>query len=359
MANQSTSHVGQNAAPLTFSKLLPWLRARRVLWYPSAGGDFRPLLHCHPLLAPERGMPAGEVPEVFLFSDADPTSFLRGAGEALSADPARTLTTCLPLKLHDDGRTELVLESADAVRFDLPITLADPKGFYIQPSAVATVPTAWRLGLRITSTRLGVIPATVFYFSFENTCFLREILLRYEVGVHTLHHVKDGSGFGGSCVPFRWLYLYFHHLQTRYLITDRVQSSSEVMEYSDPGIFPSDESQPEFPRAVRELLTTVELKPGWGWRSEEELQRLEELAAEEDEEEERPRPRRRFGNRGPGSRPRRWYRHRYGIKPGSVHVRQVGCNQIAGNYRSRRELHWFKLHDRTAPAAEEYDPEED
>jgi len=42
-----------------------------------------------------------------------------------------------------------------------------------------------------------------------------------------------------------------------------------------------------------------------------------------------------------------------------VHVRQVGCNQIAGNYRSRRELHWFKLHDRTAPAAEEYDPEED
>jgi hypothetical protein len=81
-------------------------------------------------------------------------------------------------------------------------------------------PTIFLLKIKISSTTLGQIEATVFYFFFENYNFLEELVLKHHLAITHFVKVREGCGFGGCRKSISVFFSMLANVGVRYLLVD-------------------------------------------------------------------------------------------------------------------------------------------
>ncbi len=188
-------------------------RNASILWYPSAGNDFRDLLENSEERARVHGIT--NIPSLFIHSD-----YSSWRKETLENSPI----------LHQDGRTTVYRENIYKLRFNF-----DPADFFDFRNYGRTAPLgnnieepeAYLLDIRIESNRLGEIRKPVIYFIAENL-WLLDVLLTFGIKISHLVKVRDGSGFGGGYISMNILYYFLKELGVEYLFHDDVSNGARV-----------------------------------------------------------------------------------------------------------------------------------
>ena len=179
----------------------------RVLWYPSAGEDYRDIMEMYE----KRRVPHGIelVPNVYCHTDyRRPPNIAEGT------------------VLRDDGRTRIEL-------------LESHKLFIRTEFAGNNEPEVYLMRIKIESESLGTTEHWVFRFVMENNEFLEHILLRGKVRVSHLVKVREGLGFGGGngrsiAVAYGFLGL----LGLKYVIADTQARYCDKAHQRLLGLFP-------------------------------------------------------------------------------------------------------------------------
>ncbi len=168
------------------------MRAKRVLWYPSAGNDFRDLIFC------SGEYPGIDItPELFVHTDCMPDFDLDTPG-AVYKDRHTAVT--LYKEREFDRMTVPQMEFAHWKSHDA--------GRIILYRA------------EIISDRFGKIEQHLLYVVCENEWFAAEFLIPNRIAVETVCRVRYGSGFGGAAASGAWLLNVLKILRTRYFISD-------------------------------------------------------------------------------------------------------------------------------------------
>jgi len=175
----------------------------RLLWYPSAGSDYRDLLYLNPAKSPDLGL--HQEPNIFCHTDYDFRYFRN------RADP-----------LFQDGNTCIRIKEL----FELELRPGLPVDYRVSPyyatftDHAARRPQILLLDLDIVSNQLGRFERSVFYFFFENYNFLGEILLKQDIEISHFVKIREGCGFGGCRKSISVFYSMLANLNVRYLLVD-------------------------------------------------------------------------------------------------------------------------------------------
>lgn len=157
----------------------------KILWYPSAGQDYRDLME----ISPDRLVlhEILEPPNIICHTDYVPWAGLKG--DALE-----------PIWVRNDDRTAVrIMEKHRLILVsDANIDYRIRHGYVAFPDLGIHEPTVYLLKIKISSATLGEIEATVFYFFFENYNFLEELILKHQLAITHFVKVRDGTGFGGG-----------------------------------------------------------------------------------------------------------------------------------------------------------------
>jgi hypothetical protein len=176
----------------------------RLLWYPSAGHDFRDILEMHAERRAINGVT--EVPHLYLHTDYD--AAVMPAPGALAAD---TL-----------NRTQVDIVESHELKFEAGVvvnyTVSDQ--YASNPERATPNPLVRLLRVRVRSARLGESLAWVLYAAFETFNFLTEVLLKHRIRVTHLVKVRDGSAMGGGKRCASTLYPFLGELGVRHLLAD-------------------------------------------------------------------------------------------------------------------------------------------
>lgn len=190
-------------AQAALGRFFAGIETERLLWYPSAGTDYRDLLE---MTAARRARHhIDTVPTIVCHTDYS----VRGArldDQVLHRD---RWTTVEVIEKHR-------LFIAEAARVNYFVD----ESFVNFPDDAAPEPTVFLLNLRVTSHVLGVIDATVFYFLFENHNFLDQVVLKHRLPVTHFVKVREGCGFGGNLQSITVFYSLLGHLGTEVLLVD-------------------------------------------------------------------------------------------------------------------------------------------
>jgi len=175
----------------------------RVLWYPSAGGDYRDVLE---MTAARRSLHGIDTaPNVIVHTDYD----------ARASHLDRQI-------IHEDPRTVVELEAC----FPLALAPAIEARYHVDarfavfPDHAPSASTVHLAHLKFTSKALGVVRGSVFFFAWENYNFLADVLLAHRVRVSHLVKVCEGCGFGGCRTSISCVYAWLGSLGTEYLLVD-------------------------------------------------------------------------------------------------------------------------------------------
>lgn len=173
----------------------------RILWYPSAGLDFRDLLE----MSPERRTlhHIDETPTIICHTDYD---------SRLLNDKYTYSDQWTQVNLLDKTPLETVPE-AD-VRYLVNPDYVSCADFALQ------YPKIYLLDLEIESHVLGKFQRSVFYFLFENYNFLKEILLKNKLTVSHFVKVREGCAFGGCRQSISVFYSLLGELNVEFLLVD-------------------------------------------------------------------------------------------------------------------------------------------
>jgi hypothetical protein len=183
--------------------LFATLEEERVLWYPSAGDDYRDLLYLHPAKSPDLGLQ--QTPNIFCHTDYD-FRYFRNRTDPLFQDGY----TCIRIKEF----FELEL------RPDLAVDYRVSPYYATFTDHAARRPQILLLDLDIVSNQLGHFEKSIFYFFFENYNFLGEILLKQGVEISHFVKIREGCGFGGCRKSITVFYSMLANLNVRYLLVD-------------------------------------------------------------------------------------------------------------------------------------------
>lgn len=188
-----------------------------LCWYPSAGLDFRHIVHfelSHDLIKNK--------PSVYLLTDANISLYSQDGNFPLAAGSL----------LHQSDATGVSLFVKDCFQVNLKQAL----GFHPYSRD------AFNNGLlhenfndhhsgnvffilgelhAVLNFRKIKIEVPMFYFTYENMDFLMNFLLPNEIRINTLIHIKDGSNYGGSSYPMDFIYQFQRELKLKRIITDR------------------------------------------------------------------------------------------------------------------------------------------
>lgn len=163
--------------------------AESLVWYPSAGRDFRALLEFSPERARQHGFTS--LPSLFIFTDGsiDPRRFMQGE------------------VLHHDAHTQVVCLSSDPVEANLFPSLHSAD---INPSDLPRESRgAALLRIQLRSDSLGVIQGNVLYLQMTNLQFLLGWMGEVGVRIGSLVRVRMGLAQGGcnQCISpvYPWL----------------------------------------------------------------------------------------------------------------------------------------------------------
>lgn len=182
-----------------------------ILWYPSAGEDFRSILY----LSPQYGkLNPGELrdpacPNLYLYTDYLPVS-----------DHSPFLDKPL---LYTDMQTGVrisgsngKLEIEELPRLNLP--LHEELALGIESSALNRVVF---MNLEVYSAKLGALQVPLLYIFSENTTFFKDVLLKENARISHVVHIRYGGSVGGmGTASGVWILKALRRLKTKVLITD-------------------------------------------------------------------------------------------------------------------------------------------
>lgn len=181
-----------------------------ILWYPSAGNDYRDILE----LTHERAQFHGitELPDLFIHTDYN-QQFLRLTGNA-----------------HNDFGTNVRIENRFELQLIQNVQYNINPEFVDSPDDAPIEPTIYLLDISVTSKILGEVKKTIIYFLFENINFLDEVILKNNIPISFLVKVREGCGFGGNRKSISVAYAFLSILKTKYLLIDRqVQADFKII----------------------------------------------------------------------------------------------------------------------------------
>jgi hypothetical protein len=178
----------------------------RILWYPSAGEDFRALMYLHPDYS--KLNPASESepqsPDIFLFTDYYPWHYSAFLDK-------RTI--------YSDSRTTVYIEYIEELP-KLNLLPLHPELVDFPEGSIAT-DRALFLKIRIESHMLGSIIYPVIYAFAENESFYCKKLMPNNSVISHIVHVRYGGGcMGGGRATGVWLKNVLEKLQCEMFITD-------------------------------------------------------------------------------------------------------------------------------------------
>lgn len=168
------------------------MREKRLLWYPSAGPDFRDLVFC------SGEYPGVDVaPELFVHTDSSPQFDMSAPGRV--HEDAHTAVTLHPVREFD----RLTVPRREFAHFDSE--------------------DAGRIALyraEVVSDRFGSFARPLVYAACENEWFAAKFLAPNRIAAAVVCHVRYGSGFGGAAASGAWLLRALKPLRTRFFISD-------------------------------------------------------------------------------------------------------------------------------------------
>ena len=164
-------------------------QTERILWYPSAGHDFRDVIEMSAQRRAIHGI--DEEPNIYCHTD----------------DRGRWIEEADGI-LHDDGRT--------------CVELLTKQNLTLYPEQNEDKRTeVYLLRVRLLSDSIGVLEQSIFYFVMKNHEFLERVLLRHQLRVSHLVKVREGIGFGGGDGrSIALVYGVLGYLGVKYLIAD-------------------------------------------------------------------------------------------------------------------------------------------
>jgi hypothetical protein len=176
-----------------------------ILWYPSAGIDFRDILELSPKRA--RDHRVTELPDLFIHTDYKPcwgVDWLNSGGI-----------------VYDDNRTSVRIKNIFELQLIKKFQYSINPEFVDFPNDAPIEPTIYLLDILVTSNILGMVRQTVIYFLFENINFLDEIILKNNIPITFLVKVREGCGFGGNRKSISLAYAFLSALKTKYILIDQ------------------------------------------------------------------------------------------------------------------------------------------
>lgn len=180
------------------------IKEERILWYPSAGGDFRDLLET---LSPERRALHGlsEAPNIFIH-----TTYIR---DYVNLNVG---------VIRNDGRTVVEVQEKHQIliKDEIDFNYEVSSQFAEFRDYASVEPLIHLVKLRLNSNILGTIEGWLFYFHFENHNFLQEIILKQQLRISHLVKVREGLGFGGNRQSITLVYALLANIGVRYLLAD-------------------------------------------------------------------------------------------------------------------------------------------
>lgn len=172
-----------------------------ILWYPSAGRDFRDVIEMSPSRRALHGI--GLNPNVVCHTD-----------HVANVRPQSGL-------VYQDGRTRVHV--LDACELQLRAGVQQPRTWpvaakqtkYMGPHTPVSL-----LKVQVASSSLGTFERTVLYFVADNCAFLEQILVRYSLRLTHMVKVRQGVGFDNINPCLSESYPTAIGLGLRYLISD-------------------------------------------------------------------------------------------------------------------------------------------
>lgn len=178
----------------------------RILWYPSAGRDYRDILETMPERLPMHGI-YGPGPNLFCHTDYQPFwGIEKDFTETLFSD-ANTWITILE-------RHPVAFREEAGVRYGVD---PDHVSFF---GGALPAPRIELMKVRAISRQLGQATVPLLYFFFENHNFMHEVVLKHRLRIPWFVKVREGCGFGGcrKCIsPF---YTRLGDTGTEYMLVD-------------------------------------------------------------------------------------------------------------------------------------------
>ncbi len=178
----------------------------RILWYPSAGKDYRDVME----MTPER-LAMHQIPEQpTIICHTDYMHNWTGLDR-------QSRYLCMR---NDAHTTVMVVE-----KHPLALTPGNEVDYYVRQENISRLPETFEpliylLKLRIQSDTLGEFDAHVFYFVFENYYFLEKMILKKRLAITHFVKVRQGCGFGGCRKCISVFYSLLGYVGVRYLLVD-------------------------------------------------------------------------------------------------------------------------------------------
>ena len=156
---------------------LSMTETENILWYPSAGRDFRSILEMHPIRRTQHGI--GVNPSIICHTD-----------HRANQRPQQGI-------VYDDNRTTVDVLDVFQLRF-WPAAYSHPSvPLCVKPTTIIGLHTPiFLLVVRVASTTLGVVKRDVLYFVADNYAFLNQVLVRHSLRLTHMVKVRQGYGFG-------------------------------------------------------------------------------------------------------------------------------------------------------------------
>ena len=178
----------------------------RILWYPSAGKDYRDVMEMTPERLAMHQIP--EQPTIICHTDYM---------HSWTGLQRQSRYLCMRKDAHT---TVMVIE-----KHSLSLTPGNKVDYYVRRENISGQqemfePLIYLLKLRIQSDTLGEFHAHVFYFIFENYNFLEELVLKKRLAITHFIKVRQGCGFGGCRKCISVFYSLLANVGVRYLLVD-------------------------------------------------------------------------------------------------------------------------------------------
>ena len=179
----------------------------KILWYPSAGKDYRDLMEITPERLALHGI--SEQPNIVCHTDYNQS--WTGLDEDM-----------LPMIIHQHARTTIKIIEKIPLSFAPNINIH----FRIRDSHVSSrvnkvgETSIYLLKLKIISDTLGEFDVQMFYFMFENYNFLEELILKNKLAITHFVKVRQGCGFGGCRKCISVFYSLLGNIGVKYLLVD-------------------------------------------------------------------------------------------------------------------------------------------
>jgi hypothetical protein len=205
--------VGETpAAQQALEKLFGSIGDERILWYPSAGSDYRDILETMPERLRLHGM---SEPGPNIFCHTDYTPLLSRITPLTEPDKFSEVL------FSDENTLIIVLEQHPVnIRNGIDIHYAVNRDHITFYDAIQPEPRISLLKILASSAQLGETTVHLLYFFFENHNFMHEVVLKHGLKVPFFVKVREGCGFGGCRKCISSFYPHLADAGVKYLLID-------------------------------------------------------------------------------------------------------------------------------------------